>query len=163
MSAIKRRLKQVLGSNDIDLLDSDTAAHVGHALTTLLKGSIFCHLLERAVARCSYKGSIRSRLYDRRARHANRARCIARNPHGRHRLAQGSEDILLVVDGREELVAEIQNADDDVRCYIAEKFIALLGHEDFDHFLEGNIKGPEGRVVIVPERFVAISQSDAGE
>lgn len=41
--AIKRRLKQVLGSNDIDLLDSDTAAHVGHALTTLLKDSIFCH------------------------------------------------------------------------------------------------------------------------
>lgn len=73
------------------------------------------------------------------------------------------EDILLVVDGREELVAEIQNADDDVRCYIAEKFKALLGHEDFDHFIEGNIKGPEGRVVIVRERFVAISQSDAGE
>lgn len=42
LSAIKRRLKQVLGSNDIDLLDSDTAAHVGHALTTLLKDSIFC-------------------------------------------------------------------------------------------------------------------------
>lgn len=33
-SAIKRRLKQVLGSNDIDLLNSDTAAHVGRALTT---------------------------------------------------------------------------------------------------------------------------------
>lgn len=43
LSDIKRRLKQVLGSNDIDLLDSDTAAHVGHALTTLLKDSIFCH------------------------------------------------------------------------------------------------------------------------
>ncbi|MGY3591539.1 hypothetical protein ACVIGB_008882 [Bradyrhizobium sp. USDA 4341] len=73
------------------------------------------------------------------------------------------EDILLVVDGREELVAEIQNADDDIRCYIAEKFKALLGHEDFDYFLDGNIKGPEGRVDIVRERFVAISQSDAGE
>lgn len=71
------------------------------------------------------------------------------------------EDILLVVDGREELVAEIQNADDDVRSYIAEKFKALLSHEDFDHFLEGNIKGPEGRVDIVRERFVAIS--NAGE
>ncbi|MBB4382699.1 hypothetical protein [Bradyrhizobium sp. SBR1B] len=66
------------------------------------------------------------------------------------------EDILLVVDGREELVTEIQNADDDVRSYIAEKFKALLTHEDFDHSLEGNIKGPEGRVDIVRERFVAI-------
>ncbi|WP_271526458.1 MULTISPECIES: hypothetical protein [unclassified Bradyrhizobium] len=37
------------------------------------------------------------------------------------------------------------------------------GHEDFDHFLGGNIKGPEGRVDIVRERFVAIGQSDAGE
>lgn len=35
LSAIEQRLKQVLGSNDIDLLDSGTAAHVGHALTTL--------------------------------------------------------------------------------------------------------------------------------
>lgn len=60
-------------------------------------------------------------------------------------------------------MAEIQNADDDIRCYIAEMFKALLGHEDFDHFIDGNIKGPEGRVDIVRERFVAISQSDAGE
>lgn len=37
-------------------------------------------------------------------------------------------------------MAEIQNADDDIRCYIAEMFKALLGHEDFDHFLDGNIK-----------------------
>lgn len=73
------------------------------------------------------------------------------------------EDILLVVDGREELVAEIQNADDDVRRYIAEQFKALLSYADFDHFLEGNIKGPEGRVDIVRERFVVISQSDGGD
>ena len=72
------------------------------------------------------------------------------------------EDILLVVDGREELVTEIQNADDDVRRYIAEQFKAVLAHADFDHFLEGNINGPEGRVDIVRERFVAISRSDDG-
>ena len=70
------------------------------------------------------------------------------------------EDILLVVDGREELVAEIQNADNDVRRYIAKQFKAMLRHADIDHFLEGNIKGPEGRVDIVWERFVAISRSD---
>lgn len=72
------------------------------------------------------------------------------------------EDILLVVDGREELVAEIQNADDDVRGYIAEQFKALLAHDEFDHFLEGNIRESEGRVDIVRERFVAISQSADG-
>lgn len=69
------------------------------------------------------------------------------------------EDILLVVDGREELVSEIQKADDDVRYYIAEQFKELLRHADFDHFLTGNIKGPEGRVDIVWERFVVISRS----
>lgn len=71
------------------------------------------------------------------------------------------EDILLVVDGREELVAEIQAADEDVRRYIAEQFRALLEHDDFDHFLAGNISGPEGRVDIVRERFFAISESDS--
>lgn len=72
------------------------------------------------------------------------------------------EDILLVVDGREELVAEIKAADKDVRDYIAEQFKALLKHDDFEHFLAGNIKGPEGRVDLVRERFLAISQSDSG-
>jgi len=68
------------------------------------------------------------------------------------------EDILLIVDGREELVAEIQQADDDVRHFIAEQFKALLDDGAFEHFLEGNTKGPEGRVDIVRERFVAISK-----
>lgn len=66
------------------------------------------------------------------------------------------EDILLVVDGREELVAEIQHADDDVRHFIAEQFTAALNDEAFEHFLEGNINGPPGRGDIVRERFVAI-------
>ena len=70
------------------------------------------------------------------------------------------EDILLVVDGREELVAEIQGTDEEVRRYIAGQFRALLKNDDFDHFLVGNIRGPEGRVDIVRECFVAISQSD---
>lgn len=71
------------------------------------------------------------------------------------------EDILLVIDGREELIAEIQAADEDVRRYIAEQFRALLKHNDFDHFLSGNIRGPEGRIDIVRERFIAISKSDS--
>lgn len=69
------------------------------------------------------------------------------------------EDILLVVDGRAELAAEIKNTDDDVRRYIAEQFKALLKHPEFDHFVEGNIKEPKGRVDIVRECFVAISRS----
>jgi len=69
------------------------------------------------------------------------------------------EDILLIVDGRPEIVAEIQEADDDIRQFIAAQVTALLKDRDFDYFLEGNIRGPEGRVDIVRERFIAISQA----
>ncbi|MCJ8519528.1 hypothetical protein [Pseudorhizobium tarimense] len=71
------------------------------------------------------------------------------------------EDILLVVDGRPEIAAEIQECDQDVRNFITGQFADLLRDADFDYFLEGNIRGPEGRVDIVRGRFIAISQSGA--
>lgn len=70
------------------------------------------------------------------------------------------EDILILIDGREEIVAEIQAADADVRQFILEQFTALLEEDDFDHFIEGNIQGPEGRVDIVRRRFEAIAGGD---
>lgn len=76
--------------------------------------------------------------------------------------SRDAEDILLLVDGRPELVDEVGAADADVRSYIAEQFENLLSDRDFDHFLEGNIRGPEGRVDIVRERFVALSKVGTG-
>lgn len=70
------------------------------------------------------------------------------------------EDVLILIDGREEIVAEIQAADADVRQFILEQFTALLEEDDFDHFIEGNIQGPEGRVDIVRRRFEAIAGGD---
>ena len=72
------------------------------------------------------------------------------------------EDILLVVDGREELIAEIQSADECIHSYIAEQFGSVREHYDFEHFLTGNIRGPEGRADIVRERFTAISNCNGG-
>ncbi|CAI9417902.1 hypothetical protein ANOBCDAF_04100 [Pleomorphomonas sp. T1.2MG-36] len=69
------------------------------------------------------------------------------------------EDILLIVDGRPEIVAEIKEAEEGVRRFIAEQITALLADPEFDAFLDGNIRGPEGRADIVHERFVAIGQS----
>ena len=40
------------------------------------------------------------------------------------------------------------------------KIAALLDDPNFDHFLEGNIRGPAGRVDIVYERLVAIRALD---
>jgi predicted nucleotidyltransferase len=79
--------------------------------------------------------------------------------HGDLLMSRDLEDILLVIDGRKEIVGEIQAADADVGKFIAEQFGALLKDPDFDHFLSGNIRGPEGRVDIVRERFVTISRS----
>lgn len=71
------------------------------------------------------------------------------------------EDILLIIDGREQLAAEVAIADADVRTFIAEQLASLKAHPDFEYLLYGNIKGPEGRVDIVSARLDAIVESGA--
>ncbi len=73
-------------------------------------------------------------------------------------LSRDLEDILLLIDGRPEIVAEVQNSEDDVRRFTGREISALLRNRDFDYFLEGNIKGPPGRTHIVRERFALISR-----
>lgn len=72
--------------------------------------------------------------------------------------SRDAEDILLVIDGRPELVDELAAADGDVRAYIAEECKSLLADRNFDHFLQGNIRGPEGRADIVRDRVIALSK-----
>lgn len=74
--------------------------------------------------------------------------------------SRDAEDILLLVDGREELVDEIAAVESDVRTYIAEQVATLLEDPNFEHFLEGNVRGPKGRTDVVYDRLVAISQLD---
>lgn len=76
--------------------------------------------------------------------------------------SRDAEDILLIVDGREELVAELGGAEEEVRTYIGDQFKDMLAAPDFDDFLEGNIRGPQGRVEIVRQRFIAITQYASG-
>jgi predicted nucleotidyltransferase len=76
--------------------------------------------------------------------------------------SRDAEDILLVIDGRDSLASEIEQAPDAVRSYIAEQFRALLADANFDDFIEGNIRGPAGRSDIVRSRFIVISQCDGG-
>ena len=63
------------------------------------------------------------------------------------------EDVLIVVDGRPNLVAEVQTVDRGIQDFIAEQLTALLDHVDFEGFLTGNIRGPEGRVDLVRRRL----------
>lgn len=76
--------------------------------------------------------------------------------------SRDAEDVLLLVDGRQELVDEVVAADAEIRSYIAAEFKSLLADRDFDHFLEGNIRGPEGRADIVRDRFIALSKLGDG-
>lgn len=72
-------------------------------------------------------------------------------------MSRDVEDILLLVDGRPELVSEIQQAEHDVKSFIVEQFEVLQQHDGFEEFVAGNIRGPEGRVDVVLERFAVIS------
>lgn len=67
------------------------------------------------------------------------------------------EDVLNVVDGREELATELAGASADVRQAIGAAFASLLGHPDFANALPGLIAEPD-RVGIVLERLKAMSR-----
>ncbi|MBO1040942.1 hypothetical protein [Brucella pituitosa] len=75
--------------------------------------------------------------------------------------SRDAEDILLLVDGREELVKEITAAASEIRIYSSEQITAMLEDPNFEHFLQGNVRGPSGRADIVYERLIAISQLDS--
>ncbi|MDP2778895.1 hypothetical protein [Devosia sp.] len=75
--------------------------------------------------------------------------------------SRDAEDILLVVDGREELFDDIQSAPEEVRTYIAAQFRTFMAEAGFDDFLEGNILGPVGRSELVYQRFLKISKPDS--
>lgn len=76
------------------------------------------------------------------------------DPLGSHDL----EDIINVVDGRPALLSEVQAAQGEVRDYLSAQFQALLQHPDFENFLYGNIRGPDGRVEIVLTRVKALAE-----
>lgn len=76
------------------------------------------------------------------------------DPLGSHDL----EDIINVVDGRPALLSEVRAAPSKVRGYLSEQFQALIRHPDFENFLNGNIRGPDGRVEIVHTRVKALAE-----
>ena len=80
------------------------------------------------------------------------------DPIGSHDL----EDVLIVVDGREELAAEVSQADAGIRSFIAEQLGSLMKHYDYDSFIDGNVRGPAGRAEIVRARLAALIGQNEG-
>ena len=76
--------------------------------------------------------------------------------------SRDAEDILSLIDGRQELVEDIAKTEPEIRNYIATQISALLGDSNFEYFLAGNIRGPAGRVDVVHDRLIAISRLGSG-
>lgn len=67
------------------------------------------------------------------------------------------EDVMTIVDAREELVAEVRNASQDVRGYIQEEFGELLRTEDFVNAMPGFVPADEVRLPVLQERLEALA------
>lgn len=62
------------------------------------------------------------------------------------------QDIFSVIDGREELVSEVQKSDIKLQKYIAEKLQCFSQHNDFDYVLQSASNGEKGREEVIRER-----------
>ena len=73
------------------------------------------------------------------------------------------EDIVTVVDGRPEIVAEVGAAASDVRAYIASDVRSLLDHPDFEEALPGFLlpdAASQARRRLVQERLRVLSECE---
>jgi hypothetical protein len=69
------------------------------------------------------------------------------------------EDIVTVIDGRQNIVEDVANSNKDVRKFIAAEFTTLMQHSDFDDALLGHLSntfGARDRAPEVKEKFAAI-------
>ena len=70
------------------------------------------------------------------------------------------EDAMTVIDGRDELVAEVLNAPHDVRAYIGNEFAKLLRTRDFVDAMPGFLPPDEdsqARLRVLQQRVAALA------
>jgi len=72
-------------------------------------------------------------------------------------LSHDLEDVITVVDGREELISELSSAPPDVRDFVVQTLRSILRHTDFTNVLPG-IVSQSSRTGLVLQRFTQISQ-----
>jgi predicted nucleotidyltransferase len=75
-------------------------------------------------------------------------------------LSHDLEDVISVVDGRDELTDELKSAPADVRSFVASTFRELLQHPDFTNVLPG-IVSQSARTGLVLQRFTNIAADQA--
>ncbi|VVN77146.1 nucleotidyl transferase AbiEii/AbiGii toxin family protein [Pseudomonas fluorescens] len=70
------------------------------------------------------------------------------------------EDIVNLVDGREELIAEVSEAAEPLKQYLAEHFTALLRNRDFGYVLQSATRNDGEREQILRHRFAKMSEGN---
>ncbi|WP_324769872.1 hypothetical protein [Pokkaliibacter plantistimulans] len=68
------------------------------------------------------------------------------------------EDILNLVDGREELLTEVRGSRDDVRRYIASEVVVRLSNNEFAYAVQSTANGDSGREEIIFNRLEALTE-----
>lgn len=81
----------------------------------------------------------------------------AQNPLG----SQDLEDILNLVNGREELLKEVKTAAPELSAYLAETLAGLLGNNDFGYLVQDAAHGDQEREQIIWQRLKHIVQESA--
>jgi len=70
------------------------------------------------------------------------------------------EDIVTLIDGRPEIIAEVLNATEEIKGYLQEEFDSLLSDQDFVNSINWHLQGDsdsQGRSTTVIERLRAIA------
>ena len=75
-------------------------------------------------------------------------------------MSQDLEDIIILLDGRPELLSEIQKAKPGIREYIADQFRLLMKQEQFEFTVEGHLRGDSGRIELVHARMEEVVGAD---
>jgi predicted nucleotidyltransferase len=73
----------------------------------------------------------------------------AQNPLG----SQDLEDILNLVNGREELLTEVESAAPELRVYLSQTLAGLLGNNDFGYLVQDAARGDSEREQIIWDRL----------
>ncbi|GJM05872.1 MAG: hypothetical protein DHS20C09_18680 [marine bacterium B5-7] len=70
--------------------------------------------------------------------------------HGDYLLSHDLEDLMSVIDGRVEIIDEVQNADQTLKEYLIKKFKALLSEPRFIEAIPGKLPGDESSQARIP-------------
>lgn len=79
--------------------------------------------------------------------------------------SQDLEDIITLVDGRPELVAEVASSSSELRCYLAEEVTQLLNTKGFMDSMPGHLppdSASQHRLPVVLERLIQIRDGKPG-